>query len=258
MTDAVVLREKRGAAYWITLNRPERRNALTAEVLQGICDGYDAANRDPGVRAIVLTGSGEKAFCAGADLEPGKNFAFDLSRPTTGYGDLARKARTVRVPAVARINGACVAGGMGLLGMVDIAVAAEHAIFALPEVRIGLFPMQVVALLQGVVSARRLREWCLTGERFDAHAAREAGLITHVVPGPDLDRCVDKIVESLIACSPMAQGRGLYALRCMDGMAFSDALAFAESQIALAAGTDDAREGLAAAAERRPPKWTQS
>ena len=108
---AEVLVERRGPALWIVIDRPARRNSLTNAVLQGIADGYQVAEADRAIRAIVLTGSGDKAFCAGADLEPGRNFAFDHSHPTTPYADLARLARTARVPSIARINGACCANG---------------------------------------------------------------------------------------------------------------------------------------------------
>jgi methylglutaconyl-CoA hydratase len=253
--EAEVLTERRGAALWITINRPARRNALTDNVIEGIASGIRAAEADPGVRAIVLTGAGDRAFCAGADLEPGRNFGFDAARPATAYADLARLARGVRVPSIARVNGACMAGGMGLLGMTDLAVAASTAVFGLPEIRIGLFPMQACALLQGLVPRRILREWSLSGERFDATVALRAGLINEVVPPAELDAAVSRRVESLALGSPVAARRGLWALRHMEDLSFEDALAFGEAQIGLAALTEDARDGLAAFNEKRRPRW---
>src|SRR5436305_13087213 len=138
---AAVRHERRGAAYWITIDRPEKRNALTADVIAGIRAGYVAAHADAAVRVIVLTGAGEKAFCAGADLQPGAAFAFDASRPTTDYADLLRVAHAATLPAIARVNGACMAGGIGLLCMVDLAVGIDTAPFGLPEVKVGVFPM---------------------------------------------------------------------------------------------------------------------
>lgn len=255
MNDAEVLHERHGSALWITINRPARRNALTDEVLEGIARGYDSVHADSGVRAIVLTGAGDKAFCAGADLKPGQNFAFDHARPTTAYADLARRARSAQVPSIARVNGACMAGGMGLLGMVDLAVAASSAVFGLPEVRIGLFPMQACALLQDLVPRRVLREWSLCGDRFDAAAALRAGLVNAVVAPEALDAAVESFVERLTAGSPLAMRRGLWALRRMEDSGFDDALAFGEAQIGLAALTEDAREGIAAFEEKRPPRW---
>ena len=252
---AEVLVERRGPALWIVIDRPARRNALTNAVLQGIADGYQVAEADRAIRAIVLTGSGDKAFCAGADLEPGRNFAFDHSHPTTPYADLARLARTARVPSSARINGACMAGGMGLVGMTDLAIASSNAVFGLPEIRIGLFPMQAAALLQDLVPRRVLREWSLCGDRFDAATALRAGLVNEVVEPADLDAAVKRFVDRLAAGSPVAMRRGLMALRRMEDAGFEDALAFGEAQIGLAALTDDAREGLAAFNEKRKPRW---
>lgn len=257
MTESVVLQERRGPALWITINRAARRNALNDEVLEAIARGFDAAESEAGVRVVVLTGSGDKAFCAGADLTPGDNFAFDHARPTTPYADLARRARSSRVPSIARVNGACMAGGMGLLGMVDLAIASSTAVFGLPEVRIGLFPMQACALLQDLVPRRVLREWSLCGDRVDAATALRAGLVNSVVAPEALDAAVDSCIERLIAGSPMAVRRGLWALRRMEDSGFDDALAFGEAQIGLAAQTEEAREGIAAFNEKRPPSWVK-
>jgi enoyl-CoA hydratase/carnithine racemase len=251
-----VLLERRGQAMWITLNRPDKRNALDDEVLAGVSEGYRRAHADGEVRVIVLTGAGEKAFCAGADLAPGRSFAFDPSRPGGAYADLLRTASASSLPSIARVNGACLAGGMGLLAMTDLAVAAEGAQFGLPEVKVGLFPMQVLSLLQDLVAPRLLREWCLTGEPFDAAAARDAGLVNHVVPASELDERTAWLAARLAERSPTAIRRGKHALRAMAAMGFAEALAFGESQIALLSQTEDAREGLAAFRERRPPAWT--
>ena len=141
---SAVLSEVRGKVQWITLNRPDKRNAINAEVIAGIAEGFERAQSNPEVRAIVLTGAGDKAFCAGGDLKPGAAFEFDVAEPTAPYANLFRLVRNCPLPSIARINGACMAGGMGLLCMTDIAVAAEHVQFGLPEARIGLFPFQVL------------------------------------------------------------------------------------------------------------------
>ena len=161
--DSVIL-EKKGAALWITINRPEKRNAMNADVIAGIADGYRRAHDDTDVRTIVLTGAGEKAFCAGADLaNSGSAFAQDFSRPNGDLADLMRLSQNATKPAIARVNGVCMAGGMGLLCMTDMAVAADTAIFGLPEVKVGVFPMQVLALLQSIAPRRLVNEWCITG-----------------------------------------------------------------------------------------------
>src|ERR1700755_1556392 len=188
MTDnSSVILEKRGEAYWITINRPEKRNALNGDVVAGIVRGYRDAHDDKDVRVIVLTGAGDKAFCAGADLQnSGAAFAMDHSRPNVDYADLLRLSQNATKPAIARVGGVCMAGGMGLLCMTDMAVAADHVIFGLPEVKVGVFPMQVMAVLQEIAPRRLINEWALTGEPFDAKAAVAAGVLNHVVPAGEL------------------------------------------------------------------------
>src|SRR4051812_19030756 len=177
MTDESVILDKRGQAYWITINRPDKRNALNGDVIAGITKGYREAHDDKEVRLIVLTGAGDKAFCAGADLQnSGAAFSFDFSRPNVDYADLLRLAQNATKPAIARVGGVCMAGGMGLLCMTDMAVSADHVIFGLPEVKVGVFPMQVLSLLQSIAPKRLVSEWALTGEPFDAPAGPAAGL----------------------------------------------------------------------------------
>ncbi len=253
--DAVVW-ERRGHALWITINRPDKRNAINKDVVAGIRAGWRAAQADPAVRVIVLTGAGEKAFCAGGDLQPGAGFAFDLSQPSVDYADMLREVQNCTLPSIARINGVCMAGGVGLACMTDLAVAAEHVQFGLPEVKIGLFPMQVLSLLQSIVPRRTVREWCLTGEPFGADEAREAGLMNYVVPAAELDAKTDWLVQRLAGKSPTAIRRGKYAMRAMAAMSFDEGIAYTESQIALLAMTEDAREGLASFNEKRKPVWT--
>lgn len=251
-----VLLERRRNEFWITLNRPEKRNAINQKVIAGVREGFERAHADPEVRAIVLTGTGNKAFCAGADLQPGKGFVFNYAQPNGEYADLMRLAANSTLPSIARINGACMAGGMGLFCMADMAVAAEHALFGLPEVKVGVFPMQVLSLLQRLVPPRLLNEWCFTGEPFDANAALDAGLINYVVPETELDAKVQWLVDRLTDKSPTAIRKGKYAMRAIGSMSFDQAIAYTEAQIGLMALTEDAKEGLLAFNERRKPKWT--
>ena len=251
-----VLHERRGSAFWITINRPDRRNAINEEVIEGITAGYREAQADPAVRVIVLTGAGDKAFCAGGDLRPGGAFAFDLANPTGDYANLLRLGHACRLPSIARINGVCVAGGLGLACMTDLAVAAEHAQFGLPEVRVGLFPFQVLALLKEQVGPRALRELTLTGDMIGAQQAREIGLVNHVVPAAALDAKVDQLVARLVKNSPTAIRRGKYALRAIESMSFEQAIAFTEGQLPLMVQSEDAREGMASFNEKRDPEWT--
>jgi enoyl-CoA hydratase/carnithine racemase len=254
-TDSVIL-DKRGQAFWITINRPEKRNALTAEVIAGIAKGYRAAHEDSDVRVIVLTGAGDKAFCAGADLQhSGAAFAMDFSKPNADYADLLRLSQNATKPAIARVGGVCMAGGMGLLCMTDMAVAADHVIFGLPEVKVGVFPMQVLSLLQSIAPPRLVSEWALTGEPFDAKAAMAAGLLNHVVASAELDAKIDWLIGRIIDKSPTAIRRGKYAMRAIASMSFDESIAYTESQIAILAMTEDAKEGLKAFAEKRKPLW---
>lgn len=251
-----VVREKRGQAFWITINRPDKRNAMNGEVIAGIARGYREAHDDPDIRVIVLTGAGDKAFCAGADLQnTGAAFAMDFSRPNVDYADLLRLAQNATKPSIARVNGVCLAGGMGLLCMTDMAVAADHVQFGLPEVKVGVFPMQVMSLLLSIAPRRLINEWALTGEPFDARAALAAGLVNHIAPAAELDAKVAWLVGRIVDKSPTAIRRGKYAMRAIASMSFDEAIAYLESQIALLAMTEDAREGLKAFAEKRKPSW---
>ena len=255
MSDAV-LTAKAGHVLTITINRPDKRNAMNAEVVAGIAAGWRAAHEDPEVRVILLTGAGDKAFCAGADLGGGQSFFQDASKPNSDYADLLRLDQNGTKPSIARVNGTCMAGGMGLLCMTDMAVAAEDVVFGLPEVKVGVFPMQVLSLLQLTVPRRLVAEWCLTGEPFTADEARVAGLVNHVAPRGELDAKVDWLIGRLVDKSPAAIRRGKYAMRAIHAMSFDEAIAYTEGQIALTAATEDAKEGIKAFQEKRKPVWT--
>jgi methylglutaconyl-CoA hydratase len=254
-TDAVLL-ERRGSTHWITINRPDKRNAINRAVIDGIGAGIERAAVDASTRAIVLTGAGDKAFCAGGDLQEGTAI-FGGDEPTMDFGRLARAVRDVGIPLVARVNGACVAGGMGLMALCDLVVAADHARFGLPEARVGVFPMQVQVYFRNLVLPRHAAEMIFTGELIDAARAREIGLVNWVVPAAELDAKVDWLLGVLRQNSPAAIKRGKYAIAAMQAMNFHEAIAFAEGQIMLAAATDDAREGLAAFNAKRKPRWTE-
>jgi len=256
MENSAVLLEKRDLVYWITLNRADKRNAINQHVIDGLREGFRRAHADSDVRAIVLTGAGEKAFCAGADLQTEKGFVFDYAKPNVDYADLLRLAANSTLPIIARVNGVCMAGGMGLLCMADMAVAADHALFGLPEVKVGMFPMQVLSLLKSLVPQRVLREWCLTGEPFDVTTALQHGLINYAVPSAELDQKTQWLLERLTAKSPTAIRRGKYAIRATAAMSFDESIAYMENQITLLSLTEDAKEGVNAFREKRKPVWT--
>jgi enoyl-CoA hydratase/carnithine racemase len=251
--------ERRGAAIWITIDREARRNAMNKAVLAGIEAAMREAAATPGVRAAVLTGAGRKAFCAGADLSGGTGtFTLGLDEPMTDFGRLARFVRDAGLPLIGRINGDCIAGGMGLMSLCDLVVVAEHARFGLPEVKVGVFPMQVLVYLRGMIGARHVNEMCLTAEFLSAQRAYEIGLANYVVPYEALDARVEALVARLGELSPVAIRRGKYAIAAMEQMAFAEALSFAEQLIAVTSMTSDATEGLAAFNEKRKPAWQGS
>ncbi len=251
-----VLLEQRGAVQWITINREERRNAMNDAVMDGIGAGLTAASNDPAIRAVVLTGAGDRAFCAGADLSASAgSFKYDYSRVGLPFVKLMKQARDLTLPLIARVNGHAMAGGLGLLGMCDMAIGANTARFGMPEVKVGVFPMQIMAVLQRLIPSRKLYEMALTGEPIDAAEALELGLLNYVVPPAELDAKLDWLLNRLLDKSPTAIRRGKYAMRISEQLNFDQSAVFMEGQIGVLALTEDAEEGLKAFNEKRPPNW---
>jgi methylglutaconyl-CoA hydratase len=249
--------EKRGHALWLTIDRPAQRNAMNGAVLQGIRAGLTQAQGEADVRVVVLTGAGDKAFCAGADLGKGAgSFQFDPSLPHAEFADLLRFAWTTTMPMIARVNGHCLAGGMGFLAMCDMAVAADNASFGLPEVKIGMFPAQVLSVLQHLCAPRHIAEMCITGEPIDARRAAEIGLVNYAVPGAELDAKTDWLVQRVVGKSPTAIRRGKAMMRAAFDMSFEQSISFLETQIMTLALTEDSKEGRASFVEKRAPNWT--
>jgi enoyl-CoA hydratase/carnithine racemase len=257
MTDTAatpeLLVERRGPTLWLTIQREERRNAMSHGLLARMGQALEEAQGDRSLRAIVITGAGSKAFCAGADLQSAKAFTTDYSEPYSPFALLLRRAKASTVPLIARVNGACMAGGMGLLSMCDMAVAASHAVFGLPEVKVGVFPAQVLSVLQHLVPRRKLAEMCLTGEPLTAAQALEYGLVNYV--DDDLDAKLDWLLQRVVDKSPAAIRRGLYTMKKIETMGFEESMSFTESQIALFTLTQDAKEGQLAFQEKRKPDW---
>ena len=251
-TDELLV-EPRGPVLWLTIHREFRRNAVSHGVLAALARAIDGAQQQREVRAIVVTGAGNKAFCAGADLQADQAFTTDYSEPHGHVARVLRAAKASNVPLIARVNGACMAGGMGLLAMCDLAVATRHAVFGLPEVKVGVFPAQVLSVLQHLIPRRKLAELCLTGEPLDAAQALEYGLVNYV--DDDVDARLQWLLERLLDKSPAAIRRGLYTMKKIEAMAFEEAMSFTESQIALFTLTEDAKEGQQAFKEKRKPNW---
>jgi enoyl-CoA hydratase/carnithine racemase len=251
-----VITEKRGPVQWITINREERRNAMNDAVNEMIMAGMTEASTDPEVKAVVLTGAGDKAFCAGADLSAGSgSFKYDYSKVGLSFIKLMKQARDLTLPLIARVNGHTMAGGMGMLGMCDMAIGVDTARFGMPEVKVGVFPMQIMAVLQRLIPSRKLYEMALTGEPITAAEALELGLLNYVVPPAELDTKLNWLLSRLLDKSPTAIRRGKYAMRITEQLNFDQSAVFMEAQIGTLALTEDAAEGRAAFIEKRPPVW---
>jgi enoyl-CoA hydratase/carnithine racemase len=248
--------ELRGSVLWLTINREARRNAMSHNVLAGMQQAIDNAQNNRSVLAIVITGCGNKAFCAGADLQSANAFTTDYSDPTGHLARLLRSAKASHIPLIARVNGACMAGGMGLLAMCDMAVSTPEAVFGLPEVKVGVFPAQVLAVLQHLIPKRKLAEMCLTGEPLTSAQALDIDLINYVSSDEGLDVKLQWLLDRVLDKSPAAIRRGLYTMKKIEAMSFEEAMSFTESQIALFTLTDDAKEGQKAFQEKRKPVWS--
>lgn len=253
----VVLSEVRNRVFWLTINRESARNALNDNVLINLANCFREARTMPDLRAIVVTGAGTRAFCAGGDLNSSSaTFEFDYAKPSTTYADMLRAAHDTDLPTIARVNGHCMAGGMGLLAICDLAIASDQALFALPEVKIGMFPMQVTASLRRILPARAFAELCYSGDSITAQQALEFGLLNYVVPQTALDAKVQWLLERIVTKSPTAIRRGKYALRATLDMNFEQTLAYMETQLGTLSLTQDSVEGLASFNEKRPAVWS--
>lgn len=258
MTEQVRI-DHRGAVLWITINREERRNALNENVATGIAAGIDAAEADRNIRAIVLTGAGDKAFCAGGDLQPaadGTPFTIDAANPRHYVAQLLRRMDSCRLPLVARVNGHALAGGFGLVSACDLVVAKEDALLGVSEVKVGLFPMMILPYLLRTLSYRRLMELCVTGEPITAGEAVTEKIVSYAVPATELDAKLDWLLGRITDKSPTGIRLGKQALAKIREMSTDSALEYAQFMLANMARTKDAREGFAAFAEKRSPNWT--
>jgi enoyl-CoA hydratase/carnithine racemase len=250
--------ERVGHALWLTIDREERRNALNEAVLDGLRAGLVSAMETSGIRAVVITGAGEKAFCAGGDLKAtadGDPFGIDPAERDNPVVKLFRTIIDSPVPVIARVNGHALAGGFGLVCACDFAIVADHARLGVPEARIGLFPMMILPFMLRTIPRRKLLELCVTGEPISAAEALAHGMVNHVVPRSGLDEKVNALVASIAASSPTAIGMGRRALAMIDGLSLEAGLEYAQRVLPQLARTQDAREGFRAFNEKRSPVW---
>jgi enoyl-CoA hydratase/carnithine racemase len=246
-----------GGVGTVTLNRPEARNALDAPLVAELGEALRALDADPAARAVVLRGAGERAFCAGADL---KGFFDEASLLATRarYGDLAAVLEAIprmRTPVIAQVHGYALAGGCGLAVACDVVVASEDAVFGLPEVRLGLLPLMVLAPLLRAAAPKRLLPLVLTGAEVSAREALEIGLVSRVVPRAALEETVRGLARSLAALSPAVLALGKEAFYRALELSHADALAYLRELLTIVARSEDAREGIAAFLDKRPPRW---
>jgi len=257
MSDLLV--ERDGKVLRLTINREDKRNALSRDVLQGLLDGVHTATEDERVTVVVVSSAGEKVFSAGADLSVMANDATGLEQHE-GRGllkDLVVAVRTCPKPVVARVQGLCLAGGIGLAAGCDVVLARETAAFGMPEVERGLWPFMVSALLTRHMSPKHAMDYMLTGERFDARTAYAMGLVSRVFPADTFDADVAAYVEKLANAAPVAVRLGKAAwVAAAETAPLPAALEAMQAQLSLLTTTKDVAEGIAAFFEKRPPEWT--
>ena len=246
-----------GGVARATINRPERRNAMSFEVMSGLRDAVARAREDTDVHVLVLTGAGDAAFCAGADLgsiaaTEGAIAAHD------GRGllaDLFRDLWSLGKPTIARVRGYALAGGFGLAMACDLVVAADDAVFGTPEINVGLWPYMITVPLLRSMPPRVALELMATGRRVDAAEATRIGFVNKVVPVDELDAAVDELATGLAAKSPLIMRLGRDSFYRVLEMETDAALDYLQSMLTITSQSEDTTEGVAAFAEKRAPKW---
>jgi methylglutaconyl-CoA hydratase len=239
-----ILTQRDGPVLRVTLNRPEVRNAFDEEVVAGLDTLATNAAADRQLRALVLGGSG-KAFCAGADVAwMAKSIAYSQRENLSDAEDLARmleRLDTLPFPVIGRIHGAALGGGVGLAAICDIAIAAEDAVFALSEVKLG-------------ISAAR--ELFLTGSRFGAVQAKQIGLVHEIVPAAELDAAVTRRLAEVMTAGPRAIATAKALIREIAAAHPNDVIGLTTNTIAAQRVSEEGQEGLRAFLEKRKPNWT--
>jgi len=249
--------ELKNHVAFLTINREARRNAISQEMIISFLDYLAAIDQDEKIRAVCLTGAGEKAFCSGADL--GITLAKegeDRLSGTKNYARLLKEMAKFGKPLVARVNGPCLAGGIGLMLSCDIIIARNDTFFCTPEVNVGIFPMMVGALLYRNVLRKKAMDMVLTGRKIPAPEAEIMGLITRAVDPGSLDDEVESTLKLLTSKSPIGTRIGKDAFRTMSDMPFEEAVDYLCEALGRVISTQDAVEGMTAFLQKRTPKFT--
>jgi enoyl-CoA hydratase/carnithine racemase len=240
----------------ITLNNPARKNAIGPAMVNELLYALGDAMDDADVRSIVLTGAGD-AFCAGGDFSQMSGPAGGGSlEPRGDYADLLLAMVNAPKPLIARVNGHALGGGLGLVAACHFAIGAQGAKLGTPEINVGLFPMMIMAVLERCMPRRKLLEMMLLGRRIDADEAVEVGLLNRAVEPEALDAAVAELSSAIASKSPITVRLGLTAFSAQDDLDLEAALPLLRERLAACLATDDAREGLTAFLEKRPPRWT--
>jgi methylglutaconyl-CoA hydratase len=261
MTDAVLLDVDANGRATVTLNRPEVHNAFDDALIARLTEAFEALGKRADVRAVVLAANG-KSFSAGADLS--------WMRRMAGYSeaenraDAEQLARLIHVldalpkPTVARVQGAAIGGGVGLVAACDVAIASEAASFALSEVRLGLIPAVISPYVIGAIGPRQARRYMLTAERFDAVEAKRIGLVHDAVPAANLDEAVDAVVVALLLGGPEAVRESKALARDVGGSPDDATRADTARRIARLRASPEGKEGVSSFLEKRKPRWQES
>ena len=256
MSDDLLV-EVRDRVAFLTINREDRRNAISQEMILSFLDRLSEIDENKDVGAVCLTGVGEKAFCSGADLGGALSGQGEdrLSGPRN-YARLLKEMAKCPKPLIARVNGPCLAGGMGLMLSCDIVIARNDTYFCTPEVNVGIFPMMVGALLYRNLPRKKAVDMVLTGRKIPAPEAEEMGMITRAVEPDRLDTEVEKTLNVLTSKSPIGTRIGKEAFRVMSDMPFEAALDYLCEALGRVISTQDAAEGMTAFLQKRTPRFT--
>jgi enoyl-CoA hydratase/carnithine racemase len=250
--------DREAAVSTVMIDRPEARNALDGATLEALIAALGEADADDEVRVIVLTGAGDKAFCAGADLRSdvtADGGAVDGHEQRGLLRRLFATTEQLSKPLVGRVNGHALAGGLGVALACDLLVATDDATFGTPEVHVGLWPHIISALLVEHLGPKRALEWMMTGRRYPASEAQRLGLVNEVVPRAELDAAVGSLAAELVRGAPLALALGRRSYLEARSMEPGAAMAYLHGMLDLQVQTDDAAEGIAAFFERREPTW---
>ncbi len=247
----------RDGAAWLTLNREARRNAISMSLIDLFFEALDRAESDAAVRLLCITSAGDRAFCSGADLSgPGAEGGGDIAEGPRKYARLLTRLAEYPKPLLARLNGHCLAGGMGLMLACDIVYAREDVKIGTPEVKVGMFPMMIGALIFRNAVRKKVLEMIYTGELVTARQAEAMGLITRTYPTTEaMDQSVRKTSVAIGSRAPLAIGIGRRALAKAQDMDLDRALDYLSDRLVEVLKTEDAAEGLSAFIEKREPKW---